>query len=305
MVADDFPKPFITEEPRTKVVLKGENVTLTCRAESTASSPMTCLWKKDNLIFKGSQAITIGRSSDGRSNQMTSELLLHNISDEDSGRYQCVVSNDFGSTYSSRASIAVHGNEPASIFFISVRDGQCVFVFAVFLVFPTFTKTPTDIRVKAGNTARLECHAEGSPSPDISWKKDGGDDFPAARERRMHVMSNDDVFFIVNVKAADMGIYSCTAQNVAGVVVANATLTVLGKHYLQLSLALILCYQSGSDEIRNLLAYFCNLIPSLWNEISTLHQHSGKGGFSLRRREISGELANRVCFVLVQKRRRL
>ena len=37
------------------------------------------------------------------------------------------------------------------------------------------------------------------------------------------------VFFIVNVKAADMGIYSCTAQNVAGVIVANATLTVLGK----------------------------------------------------------------------------
>lgn len=44
----------------------------------------------------------------------------------------------------------------------------------------------------------------------------------------MHVMSNDDVFFIVNVKAADMGVYSCTAQNVAGVIVANATLTVLG-----------------------------------------------------------------------------
>lgn len=95
-------------------------------------------------------------------------------------------------------------------------------------MFPTFTKTPSDIRVKAGNTARLECHAEGSPPPEIAWKKDGGDDFPAARERRMHVMSNDDVFFIVNVKAADMGVYSCTAQNVAGVIVANATLTVLG-----------------------------------------------------------------------------
>jgi hypothetical protein len=100
------------------------------------------------------------------------------------------------------------------------------------LVFPTFTKTPVDIRVKAGNTARLECHAEGSPPPEVAWKKDGGDDFPAARERRMHVMSNDDVFFIVNVKAADMGVYSCTAQNVAGVIVANATLTVLGKYLI-------------------------------------------------------------------------
>lgn len=103
--------------------------------------------------------------------------------------------------------------------------------FFICIVFPTFTKTPSDIRVKAGNTARLECHAEGSPPPEIAWKKDGGDDFPAARERRMHVMSNDDVFFIVNVKAADMGVYSCTAQNVAGVIVANATLTVLGNTF--------------------------------------------------------------------------
>ena len=107
---DDFPKPFITDEPKTKVALKGENLTLTCRAESTASSAMTCLWKKDNVVYKGSQVVTLGRSPDGRTNQMTSELLLHNITDEDSGRYQCIVSNDFGSAYSSRAAITVHGN---------------------------------------------------------------------------------------------------------------------------------------------------------------------------------------------------
>ncbi|TFJ95071.1 NADH:ubiquinone oxidoreductase subunit H [Platysternon megacephalum] len=77
--------------------------------------------------------------------------------------------------------------------------------------------------------ARLECAAEGHPSPQISWQKDGGTDFPAARERRMHVMPEDDVFFIANVKIEDMGIYSCMAQNIAGGLSANATLTVLGK----------------------------------------------------------------------------
>lgn len=199
---DDFPKPFITDEPQTKVALKGENVTLTCKAASTATSPMSCVWKKDNLVYKGSQVVTLARSPDGRTSHMTSELVLQNITDYDSGRYQCVVSNDFGSTYSSRAKITVH-------------------------VFPAFTKTPVDIKGKVGQKARLECHAEGSPPPEIAWKKDGGDDFPAARERRMHVMSNDHVFFIVDLKAADMGVYSCTAQNVAGVIVANATLTVL------------------------------------------------------------------------------
>lgn len=47
----------------------------------------------------------------------------------------------------------------------------------------------------------------------------------------MHVMPDDDVFFITDVKIEDMGVYSCTAQNSAGSVLANATLTVLGKRH--------------------------------------------------------------------------
>lgn len=45
----------------------------------------------------------------------------------------------------------------------------------------------------------------------------------------MHVMPDDDVFFITDVKPEDMGVYSCTAKNTAGTISANATLTVLGK----------------------------------------------------------------------------
>jgi len=81
--------------------------------------------------------------------------------------------------------------------------------------------------VKAGSTARLECAASGQPTPEIAWQKDGGDDFPAARERRMHVMPSDDVFFIVEVKSEDQGVYTCTAKNDAGSVKANSTLVVL------------------------------------------------------------------------------
>lgn len=81
---------------------------------------MTAVWKKDNLIYKGSQMITFARSADGRSSLMTSELLLQNITDEDAGRYQCVVSNDFGSTYSSRAKITVHGIYSYNLIFRSL-----------------------------------------------------------------------------------------------------------------------------------------------------------------------------------------
>lgn len=97
-------------------------------------------------------------------------------------------------------------------------------------VLPSFIKTPRDSTIRTGHTARLECAAEGHPTPQIAWQKDGGTDFPAARERRMHVMPDDDVFFIMDVKPEDMGLYSCTARNTAGTVSANATLTVLGKN---------------------------------------------------------------------------
>lgn len=93
---------------------------------------------------------------------------------------------------------------------------------------PTFLKTPMDLTIRTGTVARLECAAEGHPTPQIAWQKDGGINFPAARERRMHVMPDDDTFFIANVKAEDMGVYSCTAKNEAGSLSANATLTVLG-----------------------------------------------------------------------------
>ena len=88
--------------------------------------------------------------------------------------------------------------------------------------------TPKESEVRVGGTAKLECSATGDPTPVIAWKKDGGDDFPAARERRFQVMDEEsEIFFISNVKVADMGVYSCTATNAAGVISANATLTVL------------------------------------------------------------------------------
>lgn len=95
-------------------------------------------------------------------------------------------------------------------------------------MFPNFFKLPEDSEVMTGHTAKLECAANGYPPPQISWQKDGGNEFPAAQERRMKVISKDDEFLIIDVKIVDMGVYSCTAKNSAGMIAANATLTVLG-----------------------------------------------------------------------------
>ncbi|KAG8439728.1 hypothetical protein GDO86_005775 [Hymenochirus boettgeri] len=203
-VCDDFPKPQIIVQPETQSAIKGSNVSFICSAASSSESPMTFAWKKDNEQLHDSEIENDAhlRTQGGEVIEYTTILRLRNVEFINEGKYQCVISNHFGPTYSVKAKLTVN-------------------------MLPSFTKVPMDLTIRAGSTARLECAAVGHPTPQIAWQKNGGTDFPAARERRMHVMPEDDVFFIVNVKAEDIGVYSCTAQNSAGSISANATLTVL------------------------------------------------------------------------------
>ncbi|XP_077450556.1 leucine-rich repeats and immunoglobulin-like domains protein 3 [Stigmatopora argus] len=208
-VCDDFPKPQITIQPETQSALKGANVTFVCSAASSSDSPMTFAWKKDNEVLNDAQIhnqahlrVQGGSAGETEVTEYTTTLQLRDVQFSSEGKYQCVISNHFGSSYSTKARLTVN-------------------------MLPSFTKMPMDLSIRTGATARLECAAVGHPSPQIAWQKDGGTDFPAARERRMHVMPEDDVFFIVGVKMEDIGVYSCTSQNIAGAISANATLTVL------------------------------------------------------------------------------
>ncbi|XP_060057843.1 leucine-rich repeats and immunoglobulin-like domains protein 2 isoform X2 [Erinaceus europaeus] len=203
-VCDDFLKPQISQHPENTIALRGMNVTLTCTAVSSSDSPMSTLWRKDSELLYDADIENFVRyqQQDIEALEYTSVLHLSSVNFTDEGRYQCIVTNHFGSNYSLKAKLTV--NE-----------------------MPSFLKTPMDLTIRTGAMARLECAAEGHPAPQISWQKDGGTDFPAARERRMHVMPEDDVFFIANVKIEDMGIYSCMAQNIAGGLSANASLIVL------------------------------------------------------------------------------
>uniref|UniRef100_A0A8C7NXI2 Ig-like domain-containing protein n=1 Tax=Oncorhynchus mykiss TaxID=8022 RepID=A0A8C7NXI2_ONCMY len=209
-VCDDFPKPQITVQPETQSAIKSANVTFVCSAASSSDSPMTFAWKKDNEVLNDAEihnqahlrAQGGGQGRETEVTEYTTTLQLRSVEFTSEGKYQCVISNHFGSSYSTKAKLTVN-------------------------MLPSFTKMPMDLSIRAGATARLECASVGHPSPQIAWQKDGGTDFPAARERRMHVMPEDDVFFIVDVKTEDIGLYSCTAQNTAGAISANATLTVL------------------------------------------------------------------------------
>lgn len=95
-----------------------------------------------------------------------------------------------------------------------------------FAAFPKFTKQPSDVTVLSSKTVRLDCAVEGDPKPQIYWQFNFGNDFPAARERRMHVMPGDEAFFIAETKISDQGVYTCTGENAAGIIRANATVSI-------------------------------------------------------------------------------
>nr|CAI5821797.1 unnamed protein product [Callosobruchus analis] len=202
LTCDELPKPRLIEEPDANIMaLKGENVSLKCKAISSARGEMVFTWKKDNIEISRPDIITSSSDVNGKSTEATSYLNLAQVDNSHAGKYQCVVSNSYGSTYSQKSTISV-------------------------LVFPAFTKTPKNVTVRVGEMVKWECAANGEPPPEIAWHKAGGNDFPAARERRIQVMPQDDILFIINTKPTDMGIYSCTAHNAAGTVVANASLTI-------------------------------------------------------------------------------
>ncbi|OQR69532.1 leucine-rich repeats and immunoglobulin domains protein 3-like [Tropilaelaps mercedesae] len=212
-----FSKPEILESPQSPLLaLKGHNVTLVCRASmntTVGAELVTFDWRKENRILRPADGPTASDRSlafetfadtDPVTNRtvFTSRLQLRSVADGDEGKYQCIARNRFGSSYANRSRVSVH-------------------------VFPSFTKTPpTQMTMVAGDSVVLECAATGQPKPVISWQKDGGSDFPAAREKRMQLMSSDALFYIEKLKPADQGLYTCTANNSAGPVRTNVTLIV-------------------------------------------------------------------------------
>uniref|UniRef100_A0A182JZX1 Ig-like domain-containing protein n=1 Tax=Anopheles christyi TaxID=43041 RepID=A0A182JZX1_9DIPT len=198
---DDSPKPRLIEEPESQLGIRGTNVSLVCTATSTAADPMSFKWKQDNVELSTEQ-YTTHQINNENGTFGTSELIIPNIQQSGAGKYQCIISNNYDVVYSPKVKVTVG-------------------------TYPKFRKTPSDVSVEPGKVARLDCAAIGDPKPQIYWEKDGGNDFPAAKERRMHVIPNEDAFLILNVQMVDMGVYSCTAENAAGVIRANASVIVL------------------------------------------------------------------------------
>lgn len=89
---------------------------------------------------------------------------------------------------------------------------------------PHFKVKPPDVvYVKAGESINLPCEANGTPSPAVSWFKDGVLIEPAAN---IQLLRNE--LRISGLRSIDMGDYQCSAENREGLVRATSRLIVAG-----------------------------------------------------------------------------
>lgn len=93
----------------SQISIKGDNVTLVCRATSTAVAPLHFTWKHDNVELDSAILQTNTGSSASGVTETSSVLQLINVTHANQGKYQCMVTNNYGTTYSAKATLSVLG----------------------------------------------------------------------------------------------------------------------------------------------------------------------------------------------------
>ena len=71
----------------------------------------------------------------------------------------------------------------------------------------------------------IQCHANGVPTPTVTWRKDGQEITDAGR----YTVQDDGSLLIGDTDEEDTGLYTCTADSVAGQDSASSTMQIIGK----------------------------------------------------------------------------
>lgn len=131
-------------------------------------------------------------------------LMITNVGRQDSGIVTCVARNKSGET-SFQCNLNVIEKEQ--------------------VVAPKFVERFTTVQVKEGEPVRLNARAVGTPTPRITWQKDGVA-IQASQDVRIATENGASCLDIPCAKAADAAWYQCSAQNVAGSTATRARLFV-------------------------------------------------------------------------------
>ncbi|PAV84566.1 hypothetical protein WR25_18234 [Diploscapter pachys] len=186
--SEDSPRARVVSQSLSDVkALVGETANLLCSAYGQA--PISIEWRllsgtnprvlspDQNTLMNTNRSRVINGTMNGQE-LAVGELILLDVTPADRANYQCVVRNRFGTDF----------GKPI---FLDVQMA------------PKFIDPPQDMSLLVGQNAKIMCAAAGMPQPSMKWAKDGGQTFPAATERRLHVRPQDDNLYFLNVTVDD------------------------------------------------------------------------------------------------------
>ncbi|XP_065351080.1 protogenin A-like isoform X1 [Cloeon dipterum] len=181
---NDIGLSFAREPPKLVIGYKGKPLALACApGGSHSEGSVSVSW-----LVNGEPVVLSDRVSIHPTGYLSFREIEHDPPrHSDEGNYQCKLTSSDGLSLLSKAS--------------SVR----VAVFAA-----SFTQSPKNLSVEIGDTARLSCHIEAVPTPNIFWRRDNKT-LPN-HERRYSVLRSG-VLLIDEVQESDAGVYHCIASN--------------------------------------------------------------------------------------------
>uniref|UniRef100_UPI0037E72028 cell adhesion molecule L1-like a isoform X2 n=1 Tax=Semicossyphus pulcher TaxID=241346 RepID=UPI0037E72028 len=173
VIVEEPPK-WLTEPPPSQLTVIGSDVHIKCAV--SGKPPPDIMWKRNGEVFTGDPS---------SSRQVIDDtVVLHNATPEDSAVYQCEASNSHGSILAN-INIMVMNLRPQML----TGDNQA---YAVVL----------------GGDIMLNCRVFGSPTPSISWTKDGTHETLVGERFFEHQNGS---LQIINAEYDDDGNYVCVA----------------------------------------------------------------------------------------------
>lgn len=170
------------------LALRGQSLVLECLVQGYPTPKVKWLRKDGEL----SESRTNIEMSDRR-------LRFTNISESDNGEYQCIAEN---------------------------TQGKIVHTYTVTVeAAPYWVKEPLSQLYAPGETVKLDCQADGIPTPTISWTMNGTPLSAIDDDPRRSVSGGS--LTLMDINFGDTAIYQCRASNKHGTILTNTNVFVV------------------------------------------------------------------------------
>uniref|UniRef100_A0A914WAK2 Neogenin n=1 Tax=Plectus sambesii TaxID=2011161 RepID=A0A914WAK2_9BILA len=177
--------PRFEQQPSDQRVVRGETAVFMCRLD--AIPPAAIQW------FRNGQQLDIASDINMTVYPLSGTLEIVNVEDKHAGVYKCEAKNSDKARFSSEGKLTV----------VAAEDPTDV-------AEPVFVLEPTGQVVMEGDSAVLECVANGFPIPEIRWLKE--DKAVTVDDDRIKLVGRSSLL-IHKLTSADAGTYTCRATN--------------------------------------------------------------------------------------------